>query len=78
MRAGWCCGCEAVVSAGQPALLCVRCLAAALHELVPPPDCGPLAVRCSGVTIEYQRQQAKAMRQYFQSLKLNETVEKSK
>lgn len=32
----------------------------------------------SGVTIEYQRQQAKAMRQYFQNLKLNETVEKSK
>jgi hypothetical protein len=30
------------------------------------------------VTIEYQRQQAKAMRQYFQSLKLSETVEKSK
>ncbi len=32
----------------------------------------------SGVTIEYQRQQAKAMRQYFQNLKLTETVEKSK
>lgn len=32
----------------------------------------------SGVTIEYQRQQAKAMRQYFQNLKLAETVERSK
>jgi hypothetical protein len=30
------------------------------------------------VTIEYQRQQAKAMQKYFQSLKLNEVVEESK
>lgn len=30
------------------------------------------------MTIEYQRQQAKAMRQYFQNLKLAETVERSK
>ena len=32
----------------------------------------------SGVTIEYQRQQAKAMRQYFQQLKATEAVEKAK
>ncbi|KAL4452085.1 hypothetical protein ABPG75_007747 [Micractinium tetrahymenae] len=36
------------------------------------------AAEPSGVTIEYQRQQAKAMRQYFQNLKLAETVERSK
>ncbi|PSC71191.1 low CO2 and stress-induced one-helix [Micractinium conductrix] len=32
----------------------------------------------SGVSIEYQRQQAKAMRQYFQNMKMSETVEKAK
>jgi hypothetical protein len=33
---------------------------------------------CRGATIEYQRQQAKAMQKYFQSLKLAETVDKAK
>jgi hypothetical protein len=31
-----------------------------------------------GVTVEYQRQQAKAMQKYFQSLKFAETVDKAK
>jgi len=30
--------------------------------------------RAGGVTVEYQRQQAKAMQQYFRDMKLEETV----
>lgn len=35
-------------------------------------------VWCSGVTLEYQRQQAKAMQQYFKAKKLDETIEQAK
>lgn len=46
-----------------------------------PAEAAPAAAAAaepSGVTIEYQRQQAKAMRQYFKNLKAAETVERSK
>lgn len=36
------------------------------------------AASASGVTLEYQRQQAKAMQQYFKAKKLDETIEQAK
>ncbi|KAI3437997.1 hypothetical protein D9Q98_000440 [Chlorella vulgaris] len=52
--------------------------AAAPAAAAPPAAAATISGASSGVTIEYQRQQAKAMQKYFQSLKLAETVDKAK
>lgn len=64
---------------GRPCWLCAHC-AYALPTSVGTSRSIPALVLgcCRGVTIEYQRQQAKAMQKYFRELKFTDTVEKAK